>query len=340
MKTNPLVSVVIDNYNYGHFLAKAIDSVLQQTYQNFEVIVVDDGSTDHSYEIIQSYGNRIVPIFQENSGQSAALNVGIHASKGEIICFLDADDYFQNDKLEKVVNSFHLHPEWVQISHYCIPVDANEYPIQRGVNRKLSQGNVTSLLLKHGKYGLARTSALAYRHSALKNVFPIPSERSTAADSYLMATVPFYGEVGFINETLMYYRIHGNNKHAHSVDKLRIESHLQERRFVASYINQVARANNLKEQFQLSNDADYCTFDAIQRGLSGIRVKPLDFFKILYLIIQESIALQRPLADIFVRLTWSSLCILYPSESQIILGLGLKKYLQSKLKKHQSLIQV
>jgi glycosyltransferase involved in cell wall biosynthesis len=70
---HPLVSILINNYNYGRFLTEAIDSALNQTYSNIEVIVVDDGSTDNSQEIIKSYQDKIIPILKPNGGQASAI---------------------------------------------------------------------------------------------------------------------------------------------------------------------------------------------------------------------------------------------------------------------------
>jgi glycosyltransferase involved in cell wall biosynthesis len=101
MKFNFLVSIIINNYNYGHFVSEAIDSALNQTYSQIEVIVVDDGSTDNSRKIIASYEHRITSILKENGGQASALNAGFAATQGDIICFLDADDIFLIEKLKK-----------------------------------------------------------------------------------------------------------------------------------------------------------------------------------------------------------------------------------------------
>lgn len=88
------VSIIINNYNYERFLSEAIDSAINQNYQNTEVIVVDDYSTDNSRDVIASYGDKIIPVYhQENGKQAAAFNSGFAVSKGEIIIFLDADDY-------------------------------------------------------------------------------------------------------------------------------------------------------------------------------------------------------------------------------------------------------
>lgn len=95
------VSVIIPNFNYGRFLKKTIDSVLEQTYPHIEIIVIDNGSTDNSREILERYGDRITIIFQTNLGQAVARNIGISSASGDFIALLDADDYWEPSKLEK-----------------------------------------------------------------------------------------------------------------------------------------------------------------------------------------------------------------------------------------------
>src|SRR5579872_2142515 len=97
-----MVSIVINNYDYGRFLRGAIDSALNQTYPDKEVIVVDDGSTDNSREIIAGYGDRIVPVLKPNGGQGSAFNAGFAASHGELIFLLDSDDFFYPEKVATV----------------------------------------------------------------------------------------------------------------------------------------------------------------------------------------------------------------------------------------------
>ena len=119
MNTAPLASVVIVNYNYARFLGAAIDSGLAQSWPNVEVIVVDDGSTDDSRRIINTYGSRIHPIFKSNGGQASAANVGFAAAAGDVVILLDADDALLSDALSHVVPLFddptvsHVHwPMW------------------------------------------------------------------------------------------------------------------------------------------------------------------------------------------------------------------------------------
>ena len=111
MAQPPLVTVIIPTYNRASFLKEAIDSVLSQTYRNFELIVVDDGSTDGTSELLLSYGHKIKVIKKANKGPSASRNRGIKAAKGDWIAFLDSDDVWKPYKLEKQVQFIKDNPE-------------------------------------------------------------------------------------------------------------------------------------------------------------------------------------------------------------------------------------
>jgi glycosyltransferase involved in cell wall biosynthesis len=321
-----LVSVILANYNYGRFIAQSIDSVLNQTYKNFELIVVDDGSTDNSREIIESYGNRIIAIFQENAGQGVAFNAGIARSKGEIICFLDSDDFFYPEKLAKVVSSFQKHPEWVQISHAWMIINREDVPIGRST-KTLSQGDVRKSLLKWGKYKSALTSVLAYRREAIEKVLPIPTKKDKYIewpDAYLMATVPFYGEVGFIDEPLMGYRIHGENNYARTAD---IAYLMHGHEVIAKYINETATELGIQERFDLKRDAEYRTFKVVQE----CHASWLEALQILWLALQMSVSLRRDIKETLIRLSWIGICVFFPSEGRTVFRLGLRNYLLTKL---------
>ena len=101
-----MISVLIPTYNRKEWLKQTLNCVSKQTYKDFEVIVVDDGSTDDSREIISSYGDRIKAILKENGGQASAFNQGFALSQGEIICFLDSDDLFQPKKVATIIHDF------------------------------------------------------------------------------------------------------------------------------------------------------------------------------------------------------------------------------------------
>lgn len=108
---NPLVSVIIPNYNHARFLGDAIRSVLEQTYRPVEIIVVDDGSTDNSGEVAAGFGEQIRYIYQTNAGLSAARNTGLRAAKGSLIGVLDADDMYEPMFLDTLVNALKFDPD-------------------------------------------------------------------------------------------------------------------------------------------------------------------------------------------------------------------------------------
>ena len=177
----PLVSIIINNYNYGQFLREAIDSALQQTYLYTEVIVVDDGSTDNSRDIIKSYGSRIIPLFNANGGQASAFNAGFAISGGEIICFLDSDDLFLPQKVAEVVSVFEDHQDigWcyhaVQLFDDCtqkiIPCRHRWFGGKWDLRAFIVKGQ-----LQKFRYCFPPTSGLCFRRSLLEQI--VDSERS------------------------------------------------------------------------------------------------------------------------------------------------------------------
>lgn len=207
-----LVSIIVNNYNYGRFLRQAIDSALNQSYSHIEVIVVDDGSTDNSREIIASYGNKIIPVLKENGGQASAFNAGFAASQGEIVSFLDADDYLFADTIERVVAVWK--PGIAKVQYYLDIVDirGNFLGTYPPPERRLDRGEVLPILLEKGRYETPVTSGNSFNRAGLAKIFPIPETKfRISADSYLVTLVPFDGQVVSIEQNLGAYRIHGDN---------------------------------------------------------------------------------------------------------------------------------
>lgn len=145
-----LATVVIPNYNHAPYLADAIESVLAQDFSSVELIIVDDGSTDHSQAVIERFGNQVKGIFQENQGLSAARNSGIRAARGEFIGVLDADDRYEPHFLSTLVRLLEQQPDAAAV--YCgyqfvdeenrpLPqIEARQIP-PSGLFNALAQGN-------------------------------------------------------------------------------------------------------------------------------------------------------------------------------------------------------
>ena len=213
----PMVSIVINNYNYEQFLQTAIDSALSQTYANIEVIVVDDASTDGSCQLIEAYGDRVIPILHKQNGkQGGAFNSGFDKCQGDIVLFLDADDYLYPNAIAQIAQAWV--PDLAKIHYRLDVVDSNgnlrgySYP-QGG---QLEQGNLRSSILNVGTYKGVPTSGNAISRSALEQVMPIPDEFNMTADDYLSVLIPLYGAVSAIETPLGAYRIHDSNQWAMS----------------------------------------------------------------------------------------------------------------------------
>lgn len=120
------VSIVIPNYNYGNYIGETIQSVLDQTYRNFEIVVVDDGSTDNSVEVVHGFGDKVRLIEQKNQHLSAARNTGIRAAKGNWIAFLDSDDLWHPRKLEFQIEALKNNQSWFFVGANAL--GENDYP--------------------------------------------------------------------------------------------------------------------------------------------------------------------------------------------------------------------
>lgn len=209
----PLVSIIITNYNYGRFLAEAIDSALNQIYQPIEVIVVDDGSTDNSRQIIANYGDKIIPVLKENGGQGSAFNAGFAKSKGEIICFLDADDVLLPSAIALAASL--LRRNTSQVHWHLCAIDASGKPLGKSIpDQPLPEGNLRDVHLQASIEDIvfSPTSGNAWSRSYLEKIFPLPDiHYCLNADSYLAFLSPFFGNIKRIPEYQSLYRIHGQN---------------------------------------------------------------------------------------------------------------------------------
>lgn len=214
MGDGDLASIIISSYNYGRFLRDAIDSALNQTYPNTEVIVVDDGSVDNSREIIASYGSRILPVLKVNGGQASAFNAGFSSSRGEVICFLDSDDMLLPTAVEKAVSL--LRDDDAAKVHW--PLWASD---QQGKKtgrlipaKALSAGDLREVVIREGpgSYVWPPTSGNAWARRFMDRIFPMPeAEYVTCPDLYLSALAPIFGPVKKIDEPQGFWRIHGEN---------------------------------------------------------------------------------------------------------------------------------
>src|SRR4051812_21194171 len=188
--SKPLVSVLIDTYNHERFIEQAIVSVLEQDFprDDREIIVVDDGSTDSTPEIVSKFGPRLRLLRKANGGQASAFNAGIPECKGEIVAFLDGDDWWAAGKLQAVVTAFQTNREIGAVGHGLFEVDEagqRQYlnvPDRSYRNFLASEEDARCFAELRSFLG---TSRLAIRKKVLDKILPVPDELIIEADEFL-----------------------------------------------------------------------------------------------------------------------------------------------------------
>ena len=234
MNDQPRVSILINNYNYGRFLGDAIDSALSQTYPDIEVVVVDDGSTDNSRQVIASYGARILALLKENGGQASAFNAGFAVTTGDIICLLDSDDYFKPEKVQRVVEIMTGNPSL----GWCFDIvrefdhDTGErYPCP--IAHELGKWDARAVTAA-GKPPLVPTalSGLSFRRKTLERIFPMPEpirlNTGCSSDAYIKWVALALDEGWMADDELTMMRVHGSNAFTRRpVEKKRLSGQLE-----------------------------------------------------------------------------------------------------------------
>jgi glycosyltransferase involved in cell wall biosynthesis len=204
-----VVSVIITNYNYARFLRSAIDSILNQDLAQVECIVVDDGSTDGSQEIIKSYPG-VTALFQSNQGQAAALRAGARLARGKIIISLDADDFLYPDACRQVVAAWR---SGMACLNYRLDVVRGDERTGEILPSQpfLDKGHLRHLE-KFGYYPSPPMSGNAFAADYLRLVLDKAVHLDgDGVDAYLIYAAPVFGDVGHVDASLGGYRMHGDN---------------------------------------------------------------------------------------------------------------------------------
>ena len=209
----PLVSVIIPNYNYENFIVRTVESVFSQTYKNFEIVVVDDGSNDNSIKVLNTFGNKIKIIEQENAGVSAARNNGVKNSTGDYIAFLDADDVWLPEKLEKQMKKFETDSETGFVHSSMKLINSEDKQIGEICNGMEGQVSEEFLRFKKGVVVGAGSTGVVKRE-IFNEIGGFDSRLSTAADWDFCYRIAKKYKIGFVEEPLVLYLIHDSNMHS------------------------------------------------------------------------------------------------------------------------------
>ena len=201
------VSIVIDNYNYEAYVARAVDSALAQTHSDVEVVVVDDGSRDGSMGVIRGYADRVTVIDKPNGGQGSAYNAGYARTTGDMVVFLDADDWLYPQAAAEIAALWR--PGVSKVQFRLDMVDKAGTLLGRQVPRDMHDKSALELLCAFGAYGSPPGSGNAFHTSYLRQVLPMDEAAwRIGADSVPILLAPVYGEVVSASSALGAYRLH------------------------------------------------------------------------------------------------------------------------------------
>src|SRR3954452_2100338 len=222
-------SVVISNHNYCRFLPEAIASAQRQTYPDVEVLVVDDGSTDGSRDMLAGRTD-VEVVLKQNGGQTSAMNIGFAASRGDVVIFLDSDDVLLPTAVEAAIAR--LRGGAVAKVHWFVAdVDAQTRRMGRTRPPGLPRGDLRAQVLERGpeSYEAPSTSSNAWARAFLEEVMPLPEVERVAGvgaghpAAYLTDVAPFFGRLERVDETLTLYRVHGNNDYDRIIPRERLD---------------------------------------------------------------------------------------------------------------------
>lgn len=248
MKNNDLVSVVIPCYNSEDFISQTINSVIEQTYSNYEIIVVDDGSTDRSLELIKKYKSQITIYESTNKGACHARNLGASKAKGEFIIFLDSDDLFSINTLEVLVENISKKNPISMCIWHRLKLINGDWKIIKSIIENKPPKNDFILGWLSGWY--IPTSGVLWSKNLFFNIGMFDETISANQDGDLMLRALISGYIpSLTNDTNILYRHHSDNKL--SISNTKSIRNLKSRIFVLQKIIENLKRNNLLEKYRV-----------------------------------------------------------------------------------------
>ena len=247
-----MVSIVINNFNYGAFLAEAIESALAQRGTETELVVVDDGSTDDSRAVIASYGDRLRAVLKANGGQASAYNAGFRACNGDVVIFLDADDSLAPGTAARVAAAF-FDDERLSKVHYRLQVvDEHGRPTGEFTPPsyvRLPRGDIRARMLRSPvDVPHPPGSGNAYAAHTLRQLLPIDERQygRVLADVYLVNLASVLGPVAALAGSGGTYRVHARNfHHSETLDLERVRATIRATSATHSYLAALAASLGL-----------------------------------------------------------------------------------------------
>lgn len=231
------ISIAINTYNYARFLPRAIRSALNQVGpagRNIEVLVIDDGSKDDTASVARQFGGQIKYVYQENQGQAAAINKALELASNDIVCLLDADDYFDPGKVQAICDAFESDRTIGAVLNRFRVADETGRILQQEAPDFLHSGDLARLVRFWRVPGIP-TSGISLRRSAIQDLKIPEQDFRICADSFLLAILPITTQVKILDCVLHTYVQHGANYYQASPDRAKVERLMKGRPIIDSY---------------------------------------------------------------------------------------------------------
>jgi glycosyl transferase family 2 len=271
------VDVVVTNHNYERFLPQAIESACSQTHPDVHVVVVDDGSSDGSREVLRRYEDRVEVVLKEQGGQASALNAGLERCRGEVLLVLDADDVLRPQAAARVAAAFAERPELSKVQFPMAIVDADGDP----TGAVKPSGHLRAPVGDQRRAELAFPFDLpwlpgggaGFRTEAVRRILPIPAADypRSGADWYLVHLTALLGEAALLEEVCAEYRVHGGNAYELARDRIDL-GHVREAIVFAGATTRSLEA--LADELGLEHPRPILSYADLANRLVSLRLAP------------------------------------------------------------------
>ena len=277
MKPPLRVDVVVTNHNYGRFLPQAIESALAQTHPDVNVVVVDDGSSDDSRDVLRGYEDRVEVVLKEQGGQASALNAGLERCGGDVLLVLDADDRLRPHAAERVAAAFTARPGLAKVQFPMAIVDAEGTPtgeVKPGGHLQAPTGDQRRAELAF-PFDLPWLpgGGTGFRSEAVRRILPIPGADypRSGADWYLVHLTALLGEAALLEEVCAEYRVHGGNAYELERDEIDLD-HVREAIVFAGATTRSLEA--LADELDLEHPRPILSYADLANRLVSLKLDP------------------------------------------------------------------
>jgi glycosyltransferase involved in cell wall biosynthesis len=271
------VDVVITNHDYARFLPDAIESACAQTHPDVNVVVVDDGSSDGSREVLRGFSDRVEVILKEQGGQASAINAGMERCRGEVLLLLDADDVLRPQAAERVAAAFAAGPRLSKVQFHMAIVDAEGRPtgeVKPGGHLGAPVGDQRAAELAF-PFDIAWLpgGGTGFRSEAVRRILPIPEAGypRSGADWYLVHLTALLGEAALLEEVCAEYRVHGGNAYELERDEIDL-AHVRESIAFAQVTTRSLEA--LADELGLERPRPLLSYSDLANRLVSLKLEP------------------------------------------------------------------